>query len=289
MSRPIRFAYTPDPDDAFHFCALQTGQLALPAGFMPTFTHDHIKNLNESCRRGDFDVCAISSIYYPQIEDSYVIMGSGTSVGRGYGPVLACHATDSRDTLAGCRVAVPGATTTGAFLLNYFYTDFESVSMPFDQVADAIIARDVAAGVLIHEELLNYRQQPLRKICCLGQRWFEHSGLPLPVGLLVAKRALGAVRLQQIARLLYDSMAWALDHRVQAMHFASTFGRGPMSAIREDFVAKFANEDTLSMPADVRLGLGALYAKAHKHGFISHQPALDLIDAYPPPSAGAVA
>jgi len=281
MTRTVTFAYTPDPDDAFHYCALETGRVMAPTAFELVFAQAHIRELNESCRTGRFDVCAISSVFYPEIDDAYVVLGSGASVGRGYGPVLGQRQGAPLTSLAGLRVAVPGTTTTGYFLLHYFYQDFEPIPMAFDQVEDAILAGDVDAGVLIHEELLNFGARRIQKTCCLGARWFEHTGLPLPVGLVVAKRALGLDLLRTIETLLRDSMAYALAHREEALSFASHFGRGPSSRVREDFVAKFANEDTLLMPADVRLGLSALYTKAMRRGFIDHLPALDLIDPSP--------
>ncbi len=274
----LTFAYTPDPDDAFHYCALETGRLPLPARWSLRFEHRHIKDLNASCQDERYDVCAISSVFFPAIDARYVILASGASVGRGYGPVLACRADHAVDDLAGRRVAVPGTSTTGAFLLDYFFAGHTPVPMAFDEVEDAILSGRVDAGVLIHEELLNYRERPLRKICCLGARWAEHTGLPLPVGLVVARRSLGLPVIGRIENLLHDSMAWALAHRDEAMAFASRCGRGPQSRVREDFVRKFANDDTLLMPADVRLGLGTLYAKALARGFIPHLPALDVVD-----------
>lgn len=274
----LTIAYTPDPDDAFHYCALETGRLPLPEGWALRFEHRHIRELNESCRRGEYDLCAISSVFFPNIDDRYVILGSGASVGRGYGPVLACRSDDDCTTLDGRRVAVPGASTTGAFLLDYFYAGYEPVPMAFDEVEDAILSGRVDAGVLIHEELLNYRERPLRRLCCLGERWSTHTGLPLPVGLNVAKRSLGLPVISRLENLVHASMAWALAHRDEAMAFASQFGRGPASRVREDFVDRFANLDTLLMPADVRLGLGTLYAKALARGFIDHLPALDVVD-----------
>lgn len=283
MPQPLRFAYTPDPDDAFHYCALQSGQLPWPSGGTPEFVHGHIKDLNESCLVERYDVCAISSVFYPAIADRYVILASGASVGRDYGPVLGGRPGLEGDSLAGRKVAVPGTSTTGNFLLQYFYEGYRAIPMAFDAVAEAIAAGEVDAGVLIHEELLNFDERPIRKICCLGHRWYEHARLPLPVGLVVARRALGMARLLEIESLLHDSMRWALDHRDEAMRFASQFGRGPLSRVREDFVARFANEDTLCMPADVRLGLSTLYTKAMRRGFIDRMPSLDIID---PPEDG---
>lgn len=281
MTRQLSIAYTPDPDDAFHYHALETGRIAAPPGCTLGFTHAPIQVLNESCRQQVHDVCAISSVHYPAISDDYVILASGASVGRGYGPGLAAAAHSRFDDLVGRRVAIPGELTTGNFLLRYFYRGYTPVVMPFDAIAAAIVAGEVDAGVLIHEELLNYAEQPLRRICCLGARWYEHTGLPLPVGLNVARRALGTALIGALEDAIHASMRHGLDHYDEAMAFASRFGRGPQSLVREEFVAKFANDDTLLMPADVRAGLATLYERAVESGFIAKVPPLDLVDPSP--------
>ncbi|MEQ8661931.1 MAG: MqnA/MqnD/SBP family protein, partial [Gammaproteobacteria bacterium] len=224
---------------------------------------------------------------YPAIARDYVILASGASVGRGYGPALAARTDSAFDDLAGRRVGIPGTLTTGTFLLRYFYRDFIPVPLPFDTIAAAICRGDVDAGVLIHEELLNYTEQPLRRLCCLGERWSSETGLPLPVGLNVARRALGAPVLTVIENLLYASMRHALEAPASAMGFAARFGRGPGSRVRDDFVARFANTDTLMMPGDVRRGLAMLYERAHERGFIDAVPPLDLVDPQAPNRRGA--
>ena len=278
MTRTIKFAYTPDPDDAFHYFAIENGFVPCPNGVAFEFSHGHIQDLNESCLSQTYDVCAISSVHYPNIDEDYVILSSGASVGRGYGPVLGCRRDRDIGDLRGLRVAIPGFTTTGYFLLRYFYQGFEPISMPFNQVAQAILDGDVDAGVLIHEELLNFSEQPIKKICCLGNRWYEHTKLPLPVGLNVARRDLGADLIAKLESAIYQSMQYALANPESAMGFAANFGRGPQSAVRNDFVAKFANQDTLLMPDDVRAGLHTLYSNALNRHFIDHMPPLDLID-----------
>ncbi len=278
MTRELKIAYTPDPDDAFHYYALETGLVQPPPAVSFQFSRGHIQTLNESCLSETYDVCAVSSAHYPQIDKEYVIRGSGASVGRGYGPVLACRSDRDMSDLAGCRVAIPGPSTTGNFLLQYFYRDFETVAMPFNEVANAILDGAVDAGVLIHEELLNFSERPIKKICCLGLRWFEHTKLPLPVGLNVARRSLGLELITQMETVIHESMLHALANPDAAMAFASNFGRGPQSAVREDFVHKFANEDTLLMPSDVRQGLKTLFAEALNRRLIDHMPALDIVD-----------
>lgn len=53
--------------------------------------------------------------------------------------------------------------------------------MPFDRIAAAIAGGEVEAGVLIHEELLHCAESGVEKQECLGRRWCEETGLPLPI------------------------------------------------------------------------------------------------------------
>ena len=84
----LTIAYTPDSDDAFYYFALETGRVPharVPAGVPP--------RADERAQRGApgtarYQVTAISSVVYPLIADRYAILSVGTSVGRGYGPVL---------------------------------------------------------------------------------------------------------------------------------------------------------------------------------------------------------
>ncbi len=285
----LQFGYTPDPDDAFHYYAFEHGRVVLPSGGGPSgggpsggdpaerprFVRRHIQDLNEMALNGDLEVTAISSIFYPKIAERYAILAAGASVGRGYGPVLAAHDAAALADLDGQRVAVPGLYTTGCFLLRFFYGGFEPVPMPFDEVPGAIIRGEVAAGVLIHEELCH--RDELRASTCLGRRWLEETGLPLPVGLVVGRRDLGHDTLERIDHALAASMEYALAHREEAVAFARGFGRGEGSRFRDEYIDKFANRDTVSMPQDVRDGLAELFRRAHEAGLIEARPECEIV------------
>src|ERR1019366_1247869 len=104
-TKSIQIAYTPDSDDAFCYDALETGRIPL-AGFRPTFRREHMSTLNRAALSGVYEVTAISSVLYPQIADRYAILSVGSSVGRGYGPVLVSKNPRTLDSLRGQRVGV---------------------------------------------------------------------------------------------------------------------------------------------------------------------------------------
>src|SRR5206468_1993171 len=74
-----------------------------------------------------------------------------------------------------------------------------------------------AAGLLIHEGQLTYESLGLRKVIDLGEWWLEETGLPLPLGVNVARRDLGEDALARLSKVLRASIEAGLEHRDEAM------------------------------------------------------------------------
>jgi 1,4-dihydroxy-6-naphthoate synthase len=275
----LSIAYTPDSDDAFYYFALETGRQPLP-GFLPTFDRAPMSVLNRRALAGVHDITAISSVLYPQIADRYAILSVGTSVGRGYGPVLVGKRYLHLDQLRGRRVGVAGIPTTGWFLLRQLCPEAVAVEMPFDEIGDAVARGELDAGVMIHEELLYYPQLGLHRIADLGAKWCSTHDLPLPVGLNVIRRDLGERDMERLCSGIRRSLHHALDHRDEALAWVSRFGRGAQGRCTDRFVEMFANQDSMSMPPDVREGLPALLRQVVDLGCGATVPALDIVEGH---------
>lgn len=273
----LTIAYTPDSDDAFYYFALETGRLGLP-GFPLAFHQAPMRELNEAALSGKYPITAISSIVYPRIADRYAILSVGTSVGRGYGPVLVSRDSERLEALAGRRVGVPGIPTTGWFLLRLFCPEAQTVEMPFDEIGAAVARGELAAGVMIHEELLYYPRLGLRRVIDLGAEWCRRTQLPLPVGLNVIHRDLGGPLMELVCDLIRRSLRHATRHRTEALAWVSRLGRGVEGACTGKFVEMFANEDSLRMPGDVRRALPVLFRQALTLGLGERLPTLDIIE-----------
>ena len=276
-NRPLSIAYTPDSDDAFYYDALETGRVVM-SGYQPNFSREPISVLNAAAKRGLYDVTAISSVVYPQIASHYAILSVGTSVGRGYGPVLVSKDRLQIDDLRGCRVGVPGIPTTGWFLLRCLCPDAIPVEMPFDEIAEAVAAGKLEAGVMIHEELIYYPQLDLHRIVDLGAEWCQRYDLPLPVGLNVIRRDLGQVAMQQICTSIRRSLEYALDHSDDALSRVCRLGRGNEGHCTEQFVSMFANADSVRLPSDARTALQTLFGQVVDLGLSPAVPPIDIIE-----------
>jgi 1,4-dihydroxy-6-naphthoate synthase len=277
--RPLlTIAYTPDSDDAFYYDALEAGHVRL-SGFRLRFYREPMARLNAAAREGRYDVTAVSSVVYPMVADRYAILSAGNSVGRGYGPVLVSRDNMSAAELAGRRVGVPGIPTTGWFLLRALCPDAVVVEMQFDRIAEAVVAGELAAGVMIHEELLYYPRLGLRRVADLGAWWCDKHGLPLPVGLNLVCRDLGAATMSRICGAIQTSLDRGRAKPLEALARVSRWGRGPAGGCTEQFVAMFANDDSRSIHADVRDALRVLFCQVVDQGLAPARPPIDIVDA----------
>ena len=278
--RPISIAYTPDSDDAFYYDALETGKVSM-SGCIPSFSRQPMSVLNRAAIQGVFDVTAISSVLYPKIAKKYAILSVGTSVGRGYGPVLVSKKELTLEDLRGRRVGVPGIPTTGWFLLRCLCPEAVPVEMAFDQIAGSVVAGNLEAGVMIHEELLYYPQMGLRQIVDLGSEWCQRNDLPLPVGLNVVRRRIGPAAMQRVCTTIRQSLEFGLAHSGETLGHVSRFGRGIDGKCTEQFVRMFANQDSVRMPEDVRAALRVLFCQVADLGLSSTVPPIDIIEGLP--------
>src|SRR5438128_3053698 len=115
--RTLRFAHSPDADDAYMFYGFHTGQAAIP-GCRVEHVLEDIQSLNRrAIERADLEITAVSAHAYAFLADRYAVLSCGASMGLGYGPVLVARAARPIDAFAGKRVAIPGLLTTAALLL----------------------------------------------------------------------------------------------------------------------------------------------------------------------------
>jgi 1,4-dihydroxy-6-naphthoate synthase len=284
-ARTLTIACTPDSDDAFYYFGLETGRVCLMYARLE-FHREPMSVLNRAALDGHYDVTAISSVHYPQVAEQYAVLSVGTSVGRGYGPVLVSKEPCEVGDLRGRRVGVPGIPTTGWFLLRRLCPEAVTVEMPFDRIGEAVAAGEIDAGVMIHEELLYYPRLGLCPVADLGAEWCREHGLPLPVGLNVIRRALGEGTMQAVCAAIRLSLRVAQRRKDEALARVSRFGRGAEGQCTAPFVEMFANADSVRMPADVRRALGVLLAQVAAMGAGPALPRIDIVEGTSRRAAG---
>jgi 1,4-dihydroxy-6-naphthoate synthase len=279
MTRTIRVAHSPDSDDAFMFYALAEGKI--DTGDL-RYVHElsDIESLNQRARQAELEVTAVSIHAYAYLWRDYALLGSGSSMGDGYGPRLVAtraRPSDPRGALRGLRVGVPGKLTTAYLALQLYQPDVVAVVIPFDQIEDAVHQGDVDVGLLIHEGQLTYADTGLHLWADLGAWWLEDTGLPLPLGGNAVRRNLGRAIIDQIARDLRASIVYALEHRAPALAHAKQFNRGIGDERTDAFVGMYVNDWTVDYGPRGREAVQALLDRGHAAGLIPERVAVEFV------------
>lgn len=282
-SQIIRVGHSPDPDDAFMFYALAHNKL--DTGNL-VFRHElqDIETLNRRALRGELEVTACSLHAYAYLLDKYALLPSGCSMGDRYGPMIVSRKPLELRDLPRTRIAVPGTLTTAYLALRLLLADLgrseppEHVVVPFDEIIARVADGTYDAGLIIHEGQLTFQNQGLKLVVDLGVWWMEKTGLPLPLGGNIVRRDLGPETISQISRLLKESIAFALEHRQDALNYALGYARDMDRVLADRFVGMYVNQWTLDYGPRGREAVKRLLDEGFRAGVIPSPVAVEFVD-----------
>jgi 1,4-dihydroxy-6-naphthoate synthase len=264
----IRIGHSPDSDDAFMFYALTHDRLDT-GGLRFIHQLEDIETLNRRALQGELEVSAVSIHAYAHLADRYALLASGASMGDRYGPTLVTREPATIDELRGRTIAVPGRLTSAFLTLQLCLgRDVPVTVMPFDQILAAVATGTVAAGLLIHEGQLYYSDRGLHQVLDLGQWWFEQTSLPLPLGGNVVRKDLGEDLVLEIARLVKQSIRYALEHRGEALSYALQYARDLDPTLADRFVGMYVNDWTIDYGPRGREAVRLLLGRAAEAGLV---------------------
>jgi 1,4-dihydroxy-6-naphthoate synthase len=262
----IRLGHSPDPDDAVMFWALAAKAIDL-RGFEFEHVLADIATLNEWAREGRLEASAISLHTYPHVQDRYVLLPHGASMGSGYGPVVVSRDPMEIEELRGVQVAIPSKTTTAFLVLKMIMGgEFDCREVPYEQVLDEVSSGRADAGLVIREGQLIYEAQGLHKVVDLGEWWLLETGLPLPLGVNVARRDLGEETLHELSEVLRESIQAGLANRHEALSYPMQSGNGLDDRLAERFVGMYVNELTCDYGEEGRDAVRELLSRAEAAG-----------------------
>jgi 1,4-dihydroxy-6-naphthoate synthase len=262
----IRVGFSADPDDAFMFWGLASGAVDTRGFEFEPVTED-IQTLNEWALEGRLEVTAISIATYPLVQDRYLLLPHGASLGSGYGPVVVAREPMTLDQLREEEIVIPGALTTAYLVLRMALgADVRVRPLPFDEILAEVSSGSASAGLVIHEGQLTYGDEGLFKCLDLGEWWLLETGLPLPLGANVVRRDLGDETVRSLSQVLRSSIDAALEHRAEALEYALAFGRGLDDSRGDRFIEMYVNELTQDYGDEGREAVRELFARAEASG-----------------------
>jgi 1,4-dihydroxy-6-naphthoate synthase len=262
----IRLGHSPDPDDAFMVWALAEDRVDT-RGLELELVPADIQTLNEWSQEGRLEVTALSAAAWPLVQDRYLLLPHGASMGAGYGPIVVARERLSLDRLRRARIAIPGRMTTAYLTLRMALGgDFEHDVLPFDEILDAVAAGRCEAGLLIHEGQLTYGDAGVAKCLDLGEWWLLETGLPLPLGVNTIRRDLGAESIAVVSGVLREAIRAGLGERREALAYALQFGRDLDDETVDRFVGMYVNDLTEDVGDEGRQAVHELLTRAEGAG-----------------------
>ncbi|MBT4501712.1 MAG: 1,4-dihydroxy-6-naphthoate synthase [Gemmatimonadetes bacterium] len=259
--------YSPCPNDTFIFYGLVHGRIE-GAPVCRELLED-IATLNSMALEGRLDVTKISFHAFAHLRVRYCLLHSGGALGRGCGPLVVAREGMAPDELRGKRVAIPGKLTTAALLLRLFDPDIEElIVMSFDEIMPAAERGEVDAGLIIHESRFTYPRHGLVKVIDLGEWWEESTGHPIPLGGILARRALGAELIGRIDRALRESVEFAYAHPEEVRGYIREHAQEMEDEVMRAHIDLYVNEYTLDYGAAGAAAIVDLLERAVSAGIV---------------------
>ncbi|MEU9390634.1 1,4-dihydroxy-6-naphthoate synthase [Streptomyces sp. NPDC048324] len=268
--QPLRIAYSPCPNDTFVFDALAHGRVPGAPALDVTFAD--IDVTNGMAERGEFDVLKVSYAVLPYVLDEYALLPCGGALGRGCGPLVLTREPGA--DLTGRTVAVPSEKSTAYLLFRLWAADTlpggvgEIVVLPFHEIMPAVRDGKVDAGLVIHEARFTYQNYGLHKLADMGEHWEDTTGLPIPLGAIIAKRSLGAPTLQSLAASIRTSVRAAWDAPEVSRPYVMEHAQEMDPAVADQHIGLYVNEFTADLGDDGYAAVRGLLTRAAAEGLV---------------------
>ena len=226
----LRLAISPCPNDTFMFDAIVNRRIDLE-GLEFEVTYLDIEQLNSSAMEHRYDVTKCSTALLSAIYSRYALLDSGSALGRGHGPLLVERLFPEID---------------------------EREPMLFSKIADAVAGGEYDGGVLIHEGRFVYQRYDLELVADLGLEWERRTGLPLPLGAIVASRELDEEVVAKVDRVLRRSIEFAFAHPDLSRDFIKSHAQELDDKVIDSHISLFVNEFSLSLGDEGRRAVSNL-------------------------------
>ncbi|MFJ3516596.1 MULTISPECIES: 1,4-dihydroxy-6-naphthoate synthase [unclassified Streptomyces] len=273
---PLRIAYSPCPNDTFVFDAWAHGRVPGAPDLDVTFADIDITN--GMAERGELDVLKVSYAVLPWVLEEYALLPCGGALGRGCGPLLLVKDPSlTREPgldLAGRTVAVPSERSTAYLLFRLWAADVlpegvgKVVVLPFHEIMPAVRDGRVDAGLVIHEARFTYQDYGLHCLADMGEHWESTTGLPIPLGAIIAKRSLGAERLRTLAESARTSVRMAWDDPEASRPYVRAHAQELDPAVADQHIGLYVNEFTAALGEPGYAAVRGLLTRAAAEGLV---------------------
>jgi len=243
----LTLAFSPCPNDTFIFDAMVHHKIDTE-GLEFDYSMTDVEELNKMAFAKSIDVTKISFHAFVYLTKDYILLESGSALGNNVGPVLIAKKNYSPKALQDLKIAIPGEYTTANLLLKILFPPLQNkTSMLFSDIEDAVLSEKVDAGLIIHENRFTYKARGLHKIVDLGELWMEKTGVPIPLGGIIASKDLSPDTIKKLNRVLKKSILFAMNNSESCMEFIKKNSNEMQAEVIKQHIGLYVNDFTVEL------------------------------------------
>jgi 1,4-dihydroxy-6-naphthoate synthase len=213
VKQKITLGFSPCPNDTFIFDALVNNKIDTEDFSFEVILED-VQTLNSWAIQGKLDITKLSYGVLPLVLDNYLVLNSGSALGKGVGPLLIANAAFDiqQNKVEEQLIAIPGENTTAHMLFSLAYPNAKNkVFLRYDEIENFVL-ENKGLGVIIHENRFTYADKGLQKIIDLGDYWERETMNPIPLGGIVIRRSYSLEMQKKIDSLIKKSIEYAYNN-----------------------------------------------------------------------------
>jgi 1,4-dihydroxy-6-naphthoate synthase len=266
----LSLGFSPCPNDTYVFYALVHG-IVNAANI--TFSHQihDVETLNNMALSESLDVTKVSFYAYAHVMDKYALLKTGGAIGRSCGPIIVSKKRISPHELKDKKIAIPGKLTTAYLLTQLFEPAISTENvlvMPFNEIMAAVKDGVADAGVIIHESRFTYHTYGLTEVVDLGAWWERETGLPIPLGCIIAKKSLGEGIISEIEQLILNSVLYAKSRPDETIAYVKTHAAEIDDKVITEHIGLYVNNYTENTGDDGVAACNKIIALAKDKGLL---------------------
>jgi len=259
----LSLGFSPCPNDTFIFDALVHQKVDTEGLEFELYLED-VEALNQRALAGELDVTKLSYHAFAHLIDKYILLNSGSALGKNCGPLLIAKKKLTTSEIESGQIAIPGKYTTANFLLSLAFPNANNKQeLLFSDIESAVLDDKVDAGLIIHENRFTYESKGLIKQIDLGEFWETTTQLPIPLGGIVVNRRLPLDVQMKFDRVLTRSVTFALEQPEQTMGYVSNYAQEMDPEVMLKHIKLYVNHFTQALGDEGKAAVSALFKMAN--------------------------
>lgn len=268
----LTLGFSPCPNDTFIFDAMVHGRVDTEGLEFDYFLAD-VEELNRRAFEGKADITKMSYHAYAYAAQNYLILDSGSALGRKNGPLLISKKDLKREDIENASIAIPGKYTTANLLFSIAWpTALNKKEYLFSEIEDALLNEEVDAGLIIHETRFTYQKKGLKKIEDMGEFWERLTGMPIPLGAIVINRNIPLSVATRVNRILKRSLEYAYRDSGSTYDFVSSNAQEMDPDVMNNHIKLYVNEFTADLGIEGKEAIEKLFSIAGSEKVIPPMP-----------------